>query len=78
MRFQTLKEREQAYDVDPYFAILLDLEPYWEATLSGSKGFGLATTVEWYRRNEWWWRPVKDADPAFRAYYETQYGPGRS
>jgi dTDP-glucose 4,6-dehydratase len=39
---------------------------------------GLKTTIEWYRLNEWWWRPIKDADPAFRAYYETQYGHGRS
>jgi dTDP-glucose 4,6-dehydratase len=39
---------------------------------------GLADTIEWYRRNEWWWRPVKDADPAFRAYYDAQYGRGRS
>jgi dTDP-glucose 4,6-dehydratase len=35
---------------------------------------GLAATVEWYRANEWWWRPIKEQDPAFRAYYETQYG----
>jgi dTDP-glucose 4,6-dehydratase len=35
---------------------------------------GLQTTVEWYRRNEWWWRPIKEGDVAFRAYYETQYG----
>ena len=35
---------------------------------------GLAATVEWYRTNEWWWRPIKDADPAFRAYYAAQYG----
>ena len=39
---------------------------------------GLAATVEWYRRNEWWWRPIKDADPAFKAYYQTQYGHGRA
>jgi dTDP-glucose 4,6-dehydratase len=35
---------------------------------------GLRETVDWYRRNEWWWRPIKEADPSFRAYYETQYG----
>ena len=35
---------------------------------------GLADTVEWYRQNEWWWRPIKQEDPAFRAYYEIQYG----
>jgi len=39
---------------------------------------GLAETVEWYRQNEWWWRPIKDADPAFRAYYDAQYGNRRS
>ena len=35
---------------------------------------GLAETVEWYRANEWWWRPIKEGDPAFRSYYERQYG----
>ena len=35
---------------------------------------GLATTVRWYQDNEWWWRPIKDQDAAFRAYYEAQYG----
>jgi dTDP-glucose 4,6-dehydratase len=35
---------------------------------------GLEQTVAWYRANEWWWRPIKDRDPAFRAYYEAQYG----
>jgi len=37
---------------------------------------GLKDTVRWYRENEWWWRPIKEQDPAFRAYYQTQYGPG--
>jgi len=35
---------------------------------------GLTDTVEWYRQNEWWWRPIKQEDPAFKAYYEAQYG----
>ena len=35
---------------------------------------GLRDTIEWYRSNEWWWRPIKESDPAFRAYYEAQYG----
>ena len=39
---------------------------------------GLADTVEWYRSNEAWWRPIKNADPAFRQYYEEQYGSRRS
>ena len=34
---------------------------------------GLADTVDWYRRNEWWWRPIKEHDPAFREYYTRQY-----
>ena len=34
---------------------------------------GLAETVAWYTQNEWWWRPIKEQDPAFRAYYQTQY-----
>lgn len=35
---------------------------------------GLRETVAWYQANEWWWRPIKEQDPAFRAYYDTQYG----
>jgi dTDP-glucose 4,6-dehydratase len=35
---------------------------------------GLEQTVEWYASNEWWWRPIKEQDAAFRAYYEQQYG----
>ena len=35
---------------------------------------GLRETVAWYRENEWWWRPIKEQDPAFRAYYDAQYG----
>jgi dTDP-glucose 4,6-dehydratase len=35
---------------------------------------GLSDTIEWYRVNQWWWRPVKEQDPAFRAYYQNQYG----
>jgi dTDP-glucose 4,6-dehydratase len=35
---------------------------------------GLEDTVAWYRANEWWWRPIKENDPAFRAYYDAQYG----
>jgi dTDP-glucose 4,6-dehydratase len=39
---------------------------------------GLADTADWYRRNEWWWRPIKDQDPAFKTYYERQYGDSRA
>jgi len=39
---------------------------------------GLRETVAWYRQNDWWWRPIKDADPAFRAYYDALYGERRA
>jgi dTDP-glucose 4,6-dehydratase len=39
---------------------------------------GLRDTVAWFQQNEWWWRPIKDADPAFRAYYDSLYGERRS
>jgi dTDP-glucose 4,6-dehydratase len=39
---------------------------------------GLADTVTWYRENEAWWRPIKDEDPAFRRYYQEQYGGART
>jgi dTDP-glucose 4,6-dehydratase len=44
----------------------------WSPSVSFDEG--LRDTVEWYRANEWWWRPIKDADPRFRAYYQSQYG----
>jgi dTDP-glucose 4,6-dehydratase len=33
---------------------------------------GIRQTVEWYRANEAWWRPIKQGE--FRAYYERMYG----
>ncbi len=38
---------------------------------------GLRETVAWYRENEWWWRPIKEQDPAFRSFYRAQYGDRR-
>jgi dTDP-glucose 4,6-dehydratase len=35
---------------------------------------GLGATVEWYVANEWWWRPIKQQDAAFKTHYEAQYG----
>jgi dTDP-glucose 4,6-dehydratase len=35
---------------------------------------GLRDAVEWYRANDWWWRPIREKDEAFRAYYRLQYG----
>ena len=37
---------------------------------------GLAGVVSWFRQNEWWWRPIKEQDPAFREYYQRQYQSG--
>ncbi|MGE0392800.1 MAG: dTDP-glucose 4,6-dehydratase [Vicinamibacterales bacterium] len=34
---------------------------------------GLRATVAWYAGNPWWWRPIKEQDEAFRAYYQAQY-----
>jgi dTDP-glucose 4,6-dehydratase len=34
---------------------------------------GLADTVAWYQQNEWWWRPIKEGDAAYKAYYQSQY-----
>jgi dTDP-glucose 4,6-dehydratase len=34
---------------------------------------GLHDTIAWYQKNDWWWRPIKENDPAFRAYYSAQY-----
>lgn len=34
---------------------------------------GLRATVAWYAANPWWWRPIKEQDEAFRAYYRAQY-----
>jgi len=35
---------------------------------------GLAAVVDWYRSNEWWWRPIKESDPAYRTHHAKQYG----
>jgi dTDP-glucose 4,6-dehydratase len=48
----------------------------WRPEISFDRG--LSETVDWYRRNEWWWRPIKDRDEAFRAYYDAQYGQSRA
>jgi dTDP-glucose 4,6-dehydratase len=38
---------------------------------------GLRSTVQWYRENEWWWRPIKDRDPSYQAYYDAHYHQSR-
>ncbi len=44
----------------------------WEPQVAFADG--LRDTVEWYRQNERWWRPIKEGDARFRSYYAAQYG----
>ena len=32
---------------------------------------GLTQTIEWYKNNDWWWKPIKNGE--FKQYYDTQY-----
>ncbi len=34
---------------------------------------GLEETVSWYLENEWWWRPIKEGDSQYKAWYEKNY-----
>ncbi len=43
---QILHEREQVWDLDPYFAILIDQAPYWDLRVSASKGLSRCLTLE--------------------------------
>ncbi len=42
----------------------------WKPAVSFADG--IRQTVDWYRDNETWWRPIKEGE--FRAYYERMYG----
>jgi dTDP-glucose 4,6-dehydratase len=42
----------------------------WEPRVRFSEG--IAATVDWYRDNEWWWRPIRSGE--YRDYYKRQYG----
>lgn len=33
---------------------------------------GIKETVDWYRRNEWWWKKIKSGE--YLKYYQKQYG----
>lgn len=41
----------------------------WEPTIGFDEG--LAATVEWFKENEAWWKPIKSGE--FQKYYEAQY-----
>ena len=32
----------------------------------------LKKTVDWYKENEWWWKPIKSGE-LYRKYYEGKY-----
>ncbi len=42
----------------------------WKPEMNWDKG--IEQTVNWYRDNESWWRPIKNGE--FKEYYEKQYG----
>ena len=46
----------------------------WDGRRSETSPRAWPATVAWYRENEWWWRPIKEQDPAFREFYQSQYG----
>jgi dTDP-glucose 4,6-dehydratase len=37
---------------------------------------GLASTVEWYRSHEHWWRAIKSGSQEYRQFYRKHYGEG--
>jgi hypothetical protein len=43
---QLLEEKETVYDLDPYYAVTQDLEPYWDALVAGSKALSRCVSVE--------------------------------
>jgi dTDP-glucose 4,6-dehydratase len=47
----------------------------WQPQISFDQG--LSDTADWYRKNESWWRPIKEQDPRFTEYYRSQYGDSR-
>lgn len=38
-----------------------------------SFGQGLQETVNWFKKNEWWWKPIIEKEE-YQTYYEKQYG----
>ena len=42
----------------------------WKAQVPFTEG--IAATVDWYRKNPWWWEPIRSGD--YRDYYQRQYG----
>lgn len=67
---QFVKDRpghDRRYAIDP--ARMLS-ELGWTPRVPFDRG--LSETVDWYIRNESWWRPIKNGE--YQSYYERQYG----
>jgi len=43
----------------------------WRAAVGFDEG--IERTVQWYRDNEWWWKPILSGE--YREYYQRHYGP---
>lgn len=41
----------------------------WEPKIKFPQG--LKTTIDWYKENEWWWKPLKNGE--YLEYYKRQY-----
>ena len=71
-RIEYVKDRpghDRRYAID---STKMQTELGWQPQVAFEQG--LADTIDWYRRNESWWRRIKSGE--YRAYYETQYGRG--
>ncbi len=69
-RIRYVKDRlghDRRYAID---STKITSELDWHPRVSFERG--LADTIDWYRRNESWWRRIKSGQ--YRDYYETQYG----
>ena len=44
---------------------------HWKPTYTFEHA--LSKTVNWYKNNEWWWKPIIEGEE-YRQYYATQYG----
>ena len=64
------REKEAAADSPPFALDSAKVRGLGWAPAS-SFDHALASTVEWYRAHEAWWKPIKSG--AFRQYYRTQY-----
>jgi dTDP-glucose 4,6-dehydratase len=60
------KGHDRRYSLSSEKVRALGWEPRWRFEE------GLPATVEWYRDNEWWWKPIRSGE--YREYYERHYG----